>query len=238
MSNVMHTVPSQPVKPPHVLVRLVCTIAPFVVVVLGRFILLPSYHAPTEGKIRDWSDANNIVALGIFPWLMSAVIIEIVVFIIAGVRHVKRQEYAEPAVLRRVNNVVGTAIAVLFGAWILFDLTHKLSLGMIDPNAGYALGKPRVDSPLPAFAALMGGTFGLKLLFDVLIPRSFLDQGSRILAGAWLIVNLHVLSGEVISASFWDVMDILRILVNLLKCGVLLACVFIGPTFVWRQNNA
>lgn len=202
MSNVTDPPPAHPTNPRHRMVRLVCTIAPFVVYGLGRFILLPSYHAPTEGKIRDWSDANNIVALGISPWLMSAVIIEFVVFIIAGLQHVKRQEYAEPAALRRVNNVVGAVIAVLFGAWILFDLTHKLSLGMIDPNAGYALGKPRVDSPLPAFAALMGGTFGLKLLFDVLIPRSFLDQGSRILAGAWLIVNLHVLSGEVISAFF------------------------------------
>ncbi len=229
--------PTNP-KPPSHRAQFLFTIVPFAVYALARFIPLPTYRIDYSPLSRDWSDSDNLVAVGIMPWLIAAVIIDIVSWFIRGVQRLLHQDPIGDFELRRVMNIFGLMFAVIHASWIIFDLTYDPGVGMWDPSHP-SLPTPRVSSPILAFMALLLGAIGLKWLVDFAVPRSLLDKRGRILAGALLLTTVYTLSRETshLQRFYFDIPDLIRILINVFKAGMLVAFLFLGPEFLWPNAS-
>lgn len=214
--------------------KLLFTLLTFAAYILARFIPLPTYRIEYSQQSRDWSDCDNLVAVGIMPWIIAAVMIEIVSSILPHLQELRHRGDMGLAELRRVTNIFGALLAAIQSAWIIFDLTYEPGFGIFDPSHP-PLPKPHLSSPILAFVTLLAGALILKALIDFIHPRTLLDKHGRLLAGALLLTTLYTLTRENSPFDTMDirVMDLIRILMNMFKAGMLVAFLFLGPAFLW-----
>jgi len=214
--------------------RIAFTILPFVVYLIALRIPLPTYHVTEVKGMRDWSDFDNIVAVGIMPWVMAAVAVEIVTLIVHGGQRLRQEGGIGSAELRRTTNIFGLLFAVVHASWITFDLSVEPFASIIDPSVDVYFPKPHVSSPILAFVTLLAGAICCKLLVDFVGPRSFLGEHGRLLAVGLLLSTIYTLTRE--NSPFYSmdirIMDLIRIGVNLLKCGMLVSFFLLRPQFL------
>jgi hypothetical protein len=229
---------------PNQWTRLAFTILPFVVYLLAQRITLPTYHVLDRKGMRDWSDSDNIVAVGIMPWIIAAVMVEIVTFVVAGGQRLRHEGAMGRAELHRATNIFGLLVAVVHASWITWDVSVRgpsfLHIGIFDPSVDPFLPNPYVSSPILAFGALMAGAIGLKWLVDFVGPRSFLGGHGRALAAGLLLSTIYTITRE---NSPFDTLDVqftafVRIAVNLLECGMLVSFILLKPQFLPQRAIA
>ncbi|HRI68016.1 MAG TPA: hypothetical protein PK156_27455 [Polyangium sp.] len=214
-------------KPPNRSSQFLFTLLPFAVYIGARFIPLPTSTAVDTGS-------NHLIAVGIIPWIIAAVVIEIVSAFIPGLQRLRQQGEIGLADLRRVTNILGVAIAVLHAMWITFDLSYVPSAFIIDPLRE-SFPTQQISSPILAFTALMLGAITFKTLVDLSVPRSLLDNRGRFLAGALLLATIYTITQQPSPFARFDILvtDLIRIAVYLLQAGMLVAFLFLGPAFLW-----
>ncbi len=225
------------INPPTQWKRLAFTILPFIVYLIALHIPLPTYHVTEAKGMRDWSDSDNIVAVGIMPWIMAAVMVEMAIFVFPGARGLRQNKTTGGAEFRRVTNIFGLVFAVLHALWITWDLTN-LHIGIFDPSDAASMWKPYVSSPILAFVTLLTGAIGFKLFVDFIGPRSFLGTHGRSLAVALLLSTIYTIASDNSPFDSMDIriVDLVRIGVNLLKCGVLISFILIKPHFLPQRT--
>lgn len=223
-----------PAKPIPLALRLVYTLVPFIVYLLARQFSLPTKTVLSGADPRNWSDSNHVLAVGITPWLIAAVFVEIFGRIIPHWKRPFQPTEAEYANLRRIMNIIGLVFAVMHAAWITFDLTYIPS-SMIAPPEEFYFPSENEASPLIVFASLLTGALVFKTLCDACVPRSSLQNHGWVIAALLLLASVVALVRQSSSyALFFDVQDLVRIAVHLLVCGMLVAFLLVQPFFVWR----
>jgi hypothetical protein len=234
MSNATHH--QTPAKPIPFALRLVYTLIPIVTYLVARQFSLPMKSTVIGADPRDWSDTNHVLAVGITPWLIAAVFVDIGSRAIPDWQRWSQQGEIGYAHLRRFVNIFGMVFAVVFAAWITFDLTYVPSVMMAPPEEFYFSSESQA-SPIIVFGGLIIGSIGFKVLVDSCVPRSFLEKQNWILGVALLLASLVALVRQSSSfAMFVDTQDILRIAVHLLICGMLIAFILLRPTFIWQAK--
>ena len=235
MTNpIQSTIPTMPTsKPPSRWLRVVLTILPFVIYALASCISLPSSHISGGNGLWNGSPSNNLVALGLFPWILATVFVEIVTRLL----RMDHEGASGRAALRRTTNIIGLVCAGVQSAWLIYDLSY-LPLAIVDPSMGQVLPHRQISSPILAFGALMFCAIGFKWLVDFVGPRSWLDEHGRALAWPLLLFTLYAITRErspLDPSAFLDGVDWVRIAVQFFKCGMLLSFLLMKPPFLPPQ---
>jgi preprotein translocase subunit SecY len=97
-------------KPPRRWVRLAFTFIPFFIYLLAERIPLPTVEHLMYARVPE---AYSIVAVGIMPWIIAFVIVEIMAAVVPGWRHLRHEGMNGRAKLRRTTNTLGLVIAAL-----------------------------------------------------------------------------------------------------------------------------
>lgn len=177
-------------KPPRRWIPLAYTILPLVVYLVAECIPLPGIRAPIYGTSSP--DTYNIVAVGILPWIIAALMIEVLAMIVPSWRHLRHDVVFGRAELRRATNIVGSIIAVAHASWIAFLLSFRPS--MFDPanpeiHLDFFGPSPEASSPPLVFVTLVAGAIFVRLLAEI-VTRRGLIHGYAMIFGAMLFFSM------------------------------------------------
>lgn len=87
---------------------------------LARQFSLPTKTVLLGADPRDWSDTNHVLAVGITPWLIAAVFVDIGSRAIPDWQRWSQQGETGYAHLCRFMNIFGMVFAVVFATWVTF----------------------------------------------------------------------------------------------------------------------
>jgi len=170
--------PELPPPNPHSRwVRLAFTLAPLILVLLARQIVLPNVDVAAVERVNMAPERYSIVALGILPFMSAALLVEVVAVLVPRWRHLRHGGVIGRAKLQRATNILAILLAVFQG----------YSTAVLFHNNGWvgAFGYPPL---LLMMITLVAATMCLKLMADFISNRG-LANGYGVMIGAFTVMD-------------------------------------------------
>ena len=215
------------------------TIVPILFYLLAEHIPLPTIVIPTRFAIVEHSyELYNIATVGIIPWIIAAIIVEIAALSIRDWRHLRYEGAIGRAKLQNAANILGLVIAVFHSGLIAVTL---IFIGVVfdpdHPDHDFGLFGPRpyATSPILAFASLLAGAVFARLLAEV-VSRRGLAHGYGVVFGASLLVSTLRTISRISDVPEWT--DVLRLATNVFFFSVALIWLIITKLQAARQAPA
>jgi preprotein translocase subunit SecY len=179
---------TSPHNPPGRWARLAFTILALFVYLLAERIPLPNLG---DLKYAGSSpETYNILAVGILPWIIAAVMVEVFAMVVPPWQHLRHDVVFGRAKLRRATNIVGLLFAVVHASWIALTLIftpRMYDLNKHEHVPGLA-PRPYAESPMLVLVTLVVGAIFVRLLAEV-VSRRGLTNGYVVIFGGELLLS-------------------------------------------------
>jgi preprotein translocase subunit SecY len=211
-------------NPPNRWSRLAFTILPFLIYMLAERIPLPTVEYSKYGRVSP--EAYSIVAVGIMPWIIAVVIVEITAAVVPDWRHLRHEGMMGRAKLRRTTNILGLVIAALHALAISISLAFTPTMVFVDPVNPQPLDvlfaelyPPEASSPPLVFVTLVVGAMLARLLAEVVSRRGLAHGYVVVYAGERLLSILRTIFRD---KQLLEWPDMLKLSGNVFACIVML----------------
>jgi preprotein translocase subunit SecY len=181
-------------KLPNRWIRLAFTIVPFLIYLLAEGIPLPTVIHPFEGT--DFFDPVTVVRVGIIPWVLAAVMVEIGARVVPDWQRLRHEGATGRAELQRMTNLFGLLLVFVHTSWItitlifmgsIFDLDHP------DIIPFYLRPRPYSSSPILSFVMLLAASMFARLLAEVVSRRGLANGYGVIFAGSLVVATIRAI---------------------------------------------